>query len=78
MQTSCVKTVYNSVKKDVKNLYKKFVEKFNSVDKNSHLNNSQKFLTSFSQLFYTGKIAFFNLLNLSFPRFTHSSITTNK
>ena len=78
MQTSCVKTVDNCVKKDVKNLYKKFVEKFNTVNKNQTLNIPQDFLTSFSQLFYTGKIVVFNLLNLSFPRFTHSSITITK
>jgi len=78
MQTSCVKTVYNSVQKDVKNLYKKIVEKYYSVNKNQFLNIPQKFLTSFSQLFYTGKIAILNLLNWSFPRFTHSSITTTK
>lgn len=78
MQTSCVKTVYNYVKKDVKNLYKNFVEKFYSVNKKSYLNNPQKFLTIFSNGFYTSKNEISNLLNWSFPRFTHSSITTTK
>lgn len=78
MQTSCVKTVDNSVKKDVKKLYKNSVEKLHAVNKNSHLNNPQKFLTIFSKAFYTGKITFSNLLKWSFPRFPHSSIITIK